>query len=164
MPNDEPIAVLDDGRKIYDNAVTVVVAVVMRPVYDHFEVITLRRANEPGKGRIALPGGYQMRGETYLEACSRELFEETGVKILPQDLQFWHIEPDTIYGNNLIFCTPKVSANIDFSGMKAEEGEAEEVLPMDHPAASKADWAFPLHKEAALWNLSRQTYRIPCDE
>ena len=38
----------------------------------------IRRANEPYKGEITVPGGRKKRGESLREACAREMLEETG--------------------------------------------------------------------------------------
>ncbi len=42
-------------------------------------VLLVRRAEHPGKGRLAMPGGFLNVGETLLESCLRELREETGL-------------------------------------------------------------------------------------
>jgi 8-oxo-dGTP diphosphatase len=42
------------------------------------KILLIRRANEPYKGEITVPGGRKKRGETLREACAREMFEETG--------------------------------------------------------------------------------------
>jgi 8-oxo-dGTP diphosphatase len=42
------------------------------------KILLIRRANEPHKGDITVPGGRKKRGESLREACAREMFEETG--------------------------------------------------------------------------------------
>lgn len=44
-------------------------------------VLLVRRRAEPGKGLWALPGGFVGQDETILEACLRELREETRLKV-----------------------------------------------------------------------------------
>lgn len=47
----------------------------------HNKVLMIRRKNNPGKGCLALPGGFKNRNETFLDAALRELAEETGLDI-----------------------------------------------------------------------------------
>jgi len=42
------------------------------------KILLIRRANEPYKGEITVPGGRKRRGESLKEACVREMLEETG--------------------------------------------------------------------------------------
>lgn len=44
-------------------------------------LLMIRRGVADGHGELALPGGYQKRGETWQEAGAREVCEETGVCI-----------------------------------------------------------------------------------
>jgi 8-oxo-dGTP pyrophosphatase MutT (NUDIX family) len=99
---DRPIAIID-GRRIYDNAPTTVFILACNAAG---QILLVRRATEPGYGLLGLPGGYQMRGETWQEAGSRELFEETGCVIDPSQLNFISIRTD-IYQNNLIIARSK---------------------------------------------------------
>ncbi|WP_338461262.1 bifunctional nicotinamide-nucleotide adenylyltransferase/Nudix hydroxylase [Synechococcus elongatus IITB7] len=50
-------------------------------------VLVVRRKARPGKGLIALPGGYIQQDETVLEGMLRELREETGLKVPKPVLQ-----------------------------------------------------------------------------
>jgi 8-oxo-dGTP diphosphatase len=50
------------------------------------KILLIRRANEPYKGQITVPGGRKKRGETLRQACSREMLEETGYIL--KDMQF----------------------------------------------------------------------------
>ena len=64
------------GNSSYLNPLPV--AVVLQPVGNGLVVI--RRNIEPQKGTFTLPGGYIDCGETWQEAASRELREETGIE------------------------------------------------------------------------------------
>jgi 8-oxo-dGTP diphosphatase len=46
-------------------------------------VLFVRRANPPGAGLLALPGGKIEAGETLKEGVARELLEETGIHARP---------------------------------------------------------------------------------
>jgi 8-oxo-dGTP pyrophosphatase MutT (NUDIX family) len=85
-------------RRAHDNPGTVVV--VMAEVNDG--LLMIRRALPDGYGKLALPGGFQGRNETWQEAGVREVHEETGVVLDPRKLMLQSVE--SIEGNiNLIF-------------------------------------------------------------
>lgn len=48
-------------------------------VNDRNELLLVRRAREPGKGKWGLPGGFVDRHETIEHALAREVFEETNL-------------------------------------------------------------------------------------
>lgn len=50
-------------------------------------VLVVRRKNHPGKGLLALPGGYLNQNETLFECCLRELKEETKIMVPVEDLR-----------------------------------------------------------------------------
>ena len=45
------------------------------------KILLIRRANEPYKGEVTIPGGRKKRGESLRGACIREMKEETGYTI-----------------------------------------------------------------------------------
>ena len=71
------------GRVSYVNPVPVAVTLV--PV--DAGLLVVRRGIEPGRGRLALPGGYINLDETWQAAGAREVKEETGVTIDPAGIR-----------------------------------------------------------------------------
>lgn len=51
-------------------------------------VLLIKRRNDPFKNQWALPGGFIEHNELAVQACQRELFEETGVNLSREDLCF----------------------------------------------------------------------------
>ncbi len=70
------------GRQQFRNPIPV--SVVLLPVDDG--VLAIRRAIPPAQGLLALPGGFVNWGETWQEAGVRELHEETGLTVSPDEL------------------------------------------------------------------------------
>ena len=65
----------DCGFTYYQNASASTVAVIFNT---RGELLTARRALEPARGTLDLPGGFVDPGETLEEGCRREVREETG--------------------------------------------------------------------------------------
>ncbi|SEL49310.1 MULTISPECIES: NUDIX domain-containing protein [unclassified Butyrivibrio] len=54
---------------------------------DNRKLLLVKRGNHPCIGMWALPGGFTQAGESIEETASRELEEETAVKMAPSDLE-----------------------------------------------------------------------------
>lgn len=146
MPHDAPIAHTADGRPLFDNTPTVVCVVAF--LNDHLVVI--RRANEPGRGKLGLPGGYHMRGESWEQAGAREFLEETGYTIDPAALEVYSLVTDE-YGNNLIIAKYTLELAADAPKAPTDgEGEVELIWDEDYNSMSPYDWAFPRHFKAGI--------------
>jgi bifunctional NMN adenylyltransferase/nudix hydrolase len=61
----------------YPPTFTTVDAVVVQAGH----VLMVVRGQQPGRGRLALPGGFLAQHETLLESCVRELYEETQIDV-----------------------------------------------------------------------------------
>lgn len=71
-----------EGHESYSNPIPVVMVIVPVLTATKFEgVILVERGIAPHRGGLALPGGYVDCGESWQEACVREVKEETGLKI-----------------------------------------------------------------------------------
>lgn len=137
---DQPIAYTAEGRPLFDNTPTVVCVIVEN---NKGQVLTVRRANEPGKGLLGLPGGYHMRGETWQEAGIREVKEETDVSISTDQILLLSMDTDE-YGNNLVIAMN--CGVVDQTGSPVD-GEARELVWLEPRDMSPKDWAFPRHYE-----------------
>jgi ADP-ribose pyrophosphatase YjhB (NUDIX family)/ribosomal protein S27AE len=82
-PNDVvPFRCGECGFVLFFNAAAATAAFVTR---EDGRVLFIRRARNPGKGRLGLPGGFADFGETAEEATRREVREEVGIEIGPLD-------------------------------------------------------------------------------
>jgi len=119
-------------RRVYENTPTTVFVLATNA---NGELLIIRRANEPGYGLLGLPGGYQMRGETWQEAGARELLEETGCHLHPSSVQFVSIRTDE-YHNNLIIARAQRPVSVE----SKRDNEALDVY-FSNQIGSPSDWA-----------------------
>jgi mutator protein MutT len=75
----------DCGFVYFFNPSGATVAVI---VNDRDELLVVRRAKEPAKGTLDLPGGFLDCAETAEEGVAREVFEETGLEVEQCDYLF----------------------------------------------------------------------------
>lgn len=121
----------------YDNTPTVVVVLV--PM-DGGLLMVRRALPGVGQDKLALPGGYQMLGQSWQQAGAREVLEETGVGIDPASLQLLTVVTTPDGKQNLLFCR---SAPATHDGPFRHDHEVSEVVVIREPV----DAAFPLHTE-----------------
>ncbi len=121
---------------MYQNPVPV--AVCLLPVEN--QLLGVRRGIEPRKGFVALPGGYINRGETWQEACCRELHEETGLSCELNEISLYAVENATDSNRLLIFgLAPRIERTELQMNFCNEETEGLVLIsPVD-------ELAFPLH-------------------
>jgi ADP-ribose pyrophosphatase YjhB (NUDIX family) len=119
----------------YDNTPTVVVVLV--PLKGGLLMIRRALPGE-GYGKLALPGGYQMLGQTWQEAGAQEVMEETGVVIVPETLRVVEVETTPDRRQNLLFCQ---CPPVEHDGPFVHDAEVSEALVIQEPVET----AFPLH-------------------
>ncbi len=119
----------------YNNTPTVIVVLV--PLRGGLLMIRRALPGE-GQGKLALPGGYQMLGQTWQEAGAQEVWEETGVVIAPEVLRIVTVETTPDRRQNLLFCQ---SPPVEHEGAFVHDAEVSEVLVIHKPVET----AFPLH-------------------
>lgn len=98
-------------------------------------LLVTRRAHEPGFGRLGIPGGVVEGGETGEEACAREVLEEVGLTVFPQEFQYLTSLPNRYLFQGFVWPTvdlfyfARVSS---FDGVRPAESEVSEwmVLPL----------------------------------
>lgn len=121
----------------FSNPVPVAVALV--PFNN--KLVGIRRGIEPRKGQIAFPGGYINSGETFKQALTRELYEETGIRVSEDSWDIFHVG-DSVQSNRILIfglCKEIGSINLDF---KSDETEGIFLIDKEMPLA------FPLHEDA----------------
>lgn len=114
------------------------VAVTLVPLANGLVVI--RRNIEPQKGTLTLPGGYIDLGETWQDAASRELFEETGISVASENIHLYHVQnglDDTLVIFGLANHQP-FEAFRPFSS-----AETQEVMVIEEPIPL----GFPMHTD-----------------
>lgn len=79
----------DCGFTYYDNPKAATVAIILN---EEGELLVCRRAKEPAKGTLDLPGGFTDIGERAEDGVIREVREETGLDVA--DVQFLFSKPN----------------------------------------------------------------------
>ena len=79
----------DCGFTYYANPCSATAAFIIN---DKNEMLVVRRAKEPAKGTLDLPGGFVDTGETVEEGMRREIREETGLEVA--DIQYLFSSPN----------------------------------------------------------------------
>lgn len=144
--SDQSYGVTPSGRPLFDNTATVV-CVLFSAEPD--TVLCVQRGNNPGKGKYGLPGGYHMYGESWQEAGCRELLEETGYIIFPEQLKLMNFETDEYNNNNVL-----IALHHGVAGFRRDQATTpEEVMSLKNATLNDVidmDWAFPMHKKWAI--------------
>ena len=110
----------DCGFTYYANPCSATAAFI---VNERQEMLVVRRAKEPAKGTLDLPGGFVDMGETVEEGMRREIKEETGLDV--QDIRY-------------LFSSPNIYM---YSGMGVHTLDMDFLVPVsgELPAISAAD-------------------------
>lgn len=117
-------------------------------------LVVIRRGIEPHKGEFGLPGGYMDANETWQKGAAREIKEEVGITVDPNDMSLLHVCSD-LTNHLLIFCqTREVSERELYENFKVNEESLELAI-----AREPIELAFQRHTEALsdyLMNLKRR--------
>lgn len=82
----------DCGFVYYANVCAATAAFILRTRNGREEMLAVRRAKEPAKGTLDLPGGFIDMYETAEEGMLREIEEETGLKV--EQIQYLFSSPN----------------------------------------------------------------------
>lgn len=107
----------------YFNPAAAVVAVIEN---QKGEILVARRAKDPAKGTLDLPGGFADLNETIENALRREILEETNLTI--ESFEFLFSIPNTyLYSNLEIFTVDMFFKSVvtDLEPMKAQDDVAD---------------------------------------
>lgn len=121
----------------YRHFLTPIAAACALVLDDQNRLLIIRRAHEPGLGRLGLPGGVVEPHETAESAAARELHEEVGVDVAPDAFRYLgSLNNDYLFQD---FIWPTLDL---FFVAHLESATALEVDPAE---VSEALW-FPLHE------------------
>lgn len=129
----------------YLNPIPCVITLVEIFNTENTGALLVRRAIEPEKGKLALPGGYLELGETWQEGAARELKEETGLVINPKDIYLSSIKHSPV-GNLLIFTRTTVEMSDMTHLMQFQANNEVSELVLWWPG-NPLDIGFPTHEE-----------------
>lgn len=143
-----PLHCLPCGFRLYFNP-AVAVAVFLQDAAGR--VLLIRRAKDPGAGRLAPPGGFIDRGERAEDAVHREVQEEVGLRLC--ELRFLGSQPneylfgDVLYPVLDLFFTARLDPVSSASGTcdPDEVRAVEWFMPAD---VRVGDLAFPSMRAA----------------
>jgi 8-oxo-dGTP pyrophosphatase MutT (NUDIX family) len=126
------------------------VAVVLQPIGNR--LLGVRRAIEPEKGKLALPGGFIDIHESWQETAAREMVEEVGLRIDPGTIKLF----DVFCGNGvlLVFGLAPPLAPVDLPTFIPNEEVSELAL-----LGPERELAFPSHMQAVRDYFSRVAMR-----
>lgn len=91
----------DCNFSLYHNTAAAVAVII----FHEDKILLTKRNQEPGIGKLDLPGGFTDPKETAEETCVRELKEELGLDIEPERLKYIASQPNVYLYNNIQYHT-----------------------------------------------------------
>lgn len=118
------------------------IVVMLLPVEEGLLVI--RRGIPPQQGWLALPGGFVDYGESWQEAGAREVWEETGLRIDPLEIEEFAVRSTPRGDQILIFGLAQARVTAALPPFEPTTETAERVV-----ITEAIELAFPLHTEVS---------------
>lgn len=114
-------------------------------------VLVIRRAHEPGLGKLGLPGGVIEPDETGEQGAARETREETGLDLPPEAFRYFvslnnhYLFQGFVWPTIDLFFVARVES---FDGLQADPAEVMEWMPVPLNEVPLDQFAFASNAEA----------------
>lgn len=128
------------GFLYYFNPSIAAGAFIVRP---DGQVLLVRRARDPGKGLLSVPGGFIDAGETAEEAMRREIREEVGLELGPVEYFTSQVNSYAYHGVLYSVLDFYFIAPVPAECSPQPMDDVASVVWMDPVAAPESDFAFP---------------------
>lgn len=125
------------GRDHFRNPTPV--SVVLLPVDEG--VLTVRRGVGPGRGKLALPGGFVNWGESWQQAGVREVEEEIGLRISAEELVL--LDAVSVEEGVVLLFSRAEARRFQELNLRIDGVEVTETVIVNEPK----ELAFPTHSE-----------------
>jgi ADP-ribose pyrophosphatase YjhB (NUDIX family) len=129
---------------IYQNPTPVAAALVPISTNDGIRLLSIVRNIHPKKGEVGLPGGYVDKFETFEQASARETFEETGLKLKPENFSLM-VSKNTPTNNTLVFCTSNQIVKASDLDLDFKNEETQKIVL----ASQEQEYCFSTHNEVS---------------
>jgi len=121
---------------------------------DQGDALFIRRARDPGRNKLALPGGFIDRGETAEAAAIREVREEAGVKLT--SVQFFASFPNLYTYRSVEYPIVDLFFSARVTAREASPlDDVTEVVWAKPGSLRDEDLAFPSHANALRFFLKQ---------
>ena len=125
-------------------------------LHDDCSILVTERNMEPGKGMLGLPGGFIDPGESAEEGALRECFEETGIQLAVENLDFVASRPNvyTYKGISYHTCDIIFEAYVKQLPLTVEprDNEARRIFALPFNRVNTSKFAFPSLREVVrIW-------------
>lgn len=152
----QPVACATCGFTLYMNTTCAAAAFLRR---DDGQVLFIRRARDPARGKLAIPGGFVDAGETAESGLRREFMEEVGIAV--SDISFLCSQPNSYLYNGITY--PVLDFFFSARATGEENPRALDAVDsfcwLDPAAVPEEEIAFPSMVHAMRVYLEREKQR-----